>query len=84
MSNFEYEATGKTPDGTIVSESGELEVIVPLDEQPEFLPETDGPVDDFLFSKALKVVIHKFYSSQFKQKGHEGISEVTITVKYIE
>jgi len=84
MSNFKYEATGKTPDGTTVSESGELEVRVPLEELPEYLPEKDGPVNDFLFSKALKIVIHKFYSSQFKQKGHEGISEVTITLKYLD
>ena len=84
MSNFEYEATGKTLDGTVVSESGKLDVRVPLEELPEFLPEKDGPVADFLYSKALKVVIYKFYSSQFKQKGHEGISEVTITLKYID
>lgn len=72
--NFEYEATGKTPDNTIVRSLGESKISKTID--------ADDYIDDgIVFAEALRFVMNDFYSFEFEKKGYTEVSEVTITIK---
>ena len=73
---FEYEATGKTQDGTLVEGEGRI----------EFSHVIDGEYydDGLAFAEAVQSVADHFYIFQIEKAGHWGLSEVNIRISNLD
>lgn len=73
---FEYEATGRTQDGTLVEGEGRIESSHVID--GEYYD------DGLAFAEAVQSVADHFYIFQVEKAGHWGLSEVTIHISKLD